>query len=240
MQKPAFNWIAIANRVQPITFSTRQLSTCVGEWSWDETTTFTLFVLLHNLTCEGMMNVSNKLGTIKGAFLNQNRTEFMKHLTLLIFLLPLYLNSIAAVNQVKGKVVAVLDGNTVEFHSDSQDKYKVVLAGIDSPELAQNFGTEAKKFLEKLVLKQSVTLQIQGKDRLGNYIGVLLANGDDDPRVELLKQGLAWTSEKNPNPDLEPYRSWAQQKKKGLWQEENPTPPWTFRRQQTMVGPKSS
>lgn len=145
-----------------------------------------------------------------------------------------------ALNDIKGKVVSVIDGNTVEVLSDSKEQYKVVLAGIDCPELEQQFGVEAKKYLEKLVLKQIVTLQVKGKDRFGNYLAVLLLNGDDDPRIELLKQGLAWTSEKSPNPDLEPYRSWAQQKKKGLWQDENPTPPWTYRRQQTMAAPKSS
>lgn len=161
-----------------------------------------------------------------------------RFLTIILFTIIFY--QTYAANEIKGKVVSVIDGNTVQVQSDSQDQYKVVLAGIDCPELEQQYGTEAKKYLEKLVLKQMVTLQLKGKDRFGNYIAVLLLNGDDDPRIELLKQGLAWTSEKSPNPDLEPYRSWAQQKKRGLWQEENPTPPWTYRRQQTMAAPKSS
>lgn len=174
------------------------------------------------------------------ATLSNNFNAHMIRIFFTIILFTTIFYQTYAVNDIKGKVISVIDGNTVQVQSDSQDQYKVVLAGIDCPELEQQYGTEAKKYLEKLVLKQMVTLQLKGKDRFGNYIAVLLLNGDDDPRIELLKQGLAWTSEKSPNPDLEPYRSWAQQKKRGLWQEENPTPPWTYRRQQTMAAPKSS
>lgn len=158
-----------------------------------------------------------------------------------IILFASFFHHTSAVNDdIIGTVISVIDGNTVEVQSTSKDKYKVVLAGIDCPELAQQYGTEAKKYLEKLALKKTVTLQLKGKDRNGNHIAILLLNGDDDLRVELLKQGLAWTSEKGSNADLDPYRSWAQQKKKGLWQEENPTPPWTYRRQQSMREAKSS
>jgi micrococcal nuclease len=55
-----------------------------------------------------------------------------------------------------------------------------------------------------------------------------------------LKEGFAWTSEKDPTPELEIHRTEAQQKSKGLWKESNPTPPWTYRRQQTMLAPKES
>ena len=37
----------------------------------------------------------------------------------------------AMANTVKGKVVTVVDGNTVEIVSEDNETYKVVLAGID-------------------------------------------------------------------------------------------------------------
>jgi len=158
-------------------------------------------------------------------------------MTVLVFI-PGFLGS--GPEEISGKVVKVIDGNTIEILQDDKQKVKVLLIGIDSPELEQAYGEKAKKFLERLVLNKNVKAIIHGKDRWGNRLAEVLVNGDDDPRVELLKEGLAWTAEKNPNPDLEPYRTWAQQKGKGLWQDTNPTPPWTFRRQQTMVNPKSS
>jgi len=89
-------------------------------------------------------------------------------------------------------------------------------------------------------LGKNVIAQLLGKDRLGNYFALVKIKGKVDPRIELLKNGLAWTSEKNPAQELELYRLEAQQKKKGLWKQENPVPPWTFRRQQSMLKPKSS
>jgi endonuclease YncB( thermonuclease family) len=141
---------------------------------------------------------------------------------------------------ITGKVITVIDGNTLEVAAaEDNHKHKVVLVGIDCPELSQEFGGQAKKFLEKLLLNKDVTVTFHGRDRWGNYLGIVTI-GDDDPRIELLKEGLAWTSEKNPNPDLESYRTWAQQKGRGLWKQENPTPPWVYRRKATMTQPKSS
>lgn len=141
---------------------------------------------------------------------------------------------------ITGKVITVIDGNTLEVAAaEDNHKHKVVLVGIDCPELSQEFGGQAKKFLEKLLLNKDVTVTFHGRDRWGNYLGVVTI-GEDDPRIELLKEGLAWTAEKNPNPDLESYRTWAQQKGRGLWRQENPTPPWVYRRKQTMTQPKSS
>ena len=51
----------------------------------------------------------------------------------------------------------------------------------------------------------------------------------------MVTQGLAWTSEKEPAEELESLKEQARTQGKGLWGEENPTPPWTFRRQQTML-----
>ena len=141
---------------------------------------------------------------------------------------------------VTAKVTSVIDGNTVEIFTSDNQAQKVLLVGIDSPELEQEYGNEAKKFLEKLMLNRDVVVQFKGKDRFGNHLAVVMINGKNDPRVELLKEGLAWTAEKNPPEELEPYRTWAEKKGRGLWKQENPVPPWTYRRNQTMLKPKSS
>jgi len=142
-------------------------------------------------------------------------------------------------NDITGKVVSVIDGNTVEITSSTQEKHKVILVGIDCPEIGQQFGAEAKKFTEKILLNKDVTVSFTGKDRWGNQLAIVKIKGTRDARVDILKEGLAWTAEKNPDPDLDTYRSNAQEKGKGLWKEENPTPPWTYRRMQTMTEAKS-
>lgn len=142
-------------------------------------------------------------------------------------------------DELAGKVVTVIDGNTIEIVTAENETYKIILQGIDSPELEQEYGDKAKKYLEKLVLNKSVSVKIQGKDRLGNRLGIIEMEGED-PRHELLKEGLAWTSEKNPIADLEMIKEKAREKGKGLWKDENPTAPWVFRRQQTLTHFKSS
>src|SRR5688572_18364577 len=109
-----------------------------------------------------------------------------------------------AYEEISGKVTSVIDGNTLEVRASNNQVHKVMLVGIDCPELGQEFGSQAKKFLEKIILNKEVTLEFRGKDRVGNLLAVVMIDGDVDPRVELLKEGLAWTAERNPNADLEP------------------------------------
>lgn len=144
-----------------------------------------------------------------------------------------------AQDDLKGRVTKVLDGNTIEV-TTSDETYKVLLHGIDSPDPGQHYADQAKRMLERLLLKKEVTIVMHGKDRLGNRLGEIKIEGAPDPRKEMVTQGLAWTSEKEPAEELESLKEQARTQGKGLWGEENPTPPWTFRRQQTMLSGKSS
>lgn len=147
-------------------------------------------------------------------------------------LAAMMLSGLVMANDVRGKVVAVIDGNTLKVAGDDNQTHHILLMGVDSPELDQEFGQEAKKCLEKMTLGKHVTVSFKGRDRFGNVMAEILINGKKDPRIQLLKEGLAWTAEKNPLPYLESYRSSAQLKGKGLWKQDNPTPPWIYKREQ--------
>ncbi len=140
--------------------------------------------------------------------------------------------------EIKGKIVSVIDGNTIEILTVEKDTIKVLLQGIDSPDPGQHFADQAKKLLENLMLNKSVNIEIKGKDRLGNRIGVIHVEGVPDPRQELVKAGLAWTTEQVA--DLEELKERAKTQGRGLWSEEHPVPPWLYRRQQSMLQAKSS
>ncbi len=141
---------------------------------------------------------------------------------------------------ISGKVISVIDGNTIEFKTSDNETFKFVLSGIDAPELNQEFGEEAKKLLEKILSGETASILIEGKDRLGNRVGSLIYKKNKDPRLDLLEKGLAWTAERNPKPEFEIIKEAAKSQEKGLWAQSNPIPPWTFRRQQTMLTAKSS
>jgi endonuclease YncB( thermonuclease family) len=67
-----------------------------------------------------------------------------------------------------------------------------------------------------------------------------LIEGTVDPRYDLLNAGLAWTAERDPIQEFEAIKEKAREKGKGLWKEQDPIPPWIYRRQQTMTQFKSS
>jgi len=163
----------------------------------------------------------------------------MRTLLILFAMLALSAGGFAG-NVLNGKVTSVIDGNTFEMIADDNDSYKIMLFGIDCPELGQEFGEKAKKSFEKMILNKNVTVNIQGKDRWGNRLGIVLIEGTTDPRYDLLEAGLAWTSERDPIQELETIKEKAREKGKGLWKEQDPTPPWIYRRQQTLTQLKSS
>jgi micrococcal nuclease len=169
----------------------------------------------------------------------KTETNVKNWIVLMLFVLS-SATAFAASDDVEAKVVAVVDGNTLKVQGEDNETYTITLLGIDCPELEQEFGKEARVFLEKVVLKKNVKVEFQGKDRWGNRLAIIRLKGEVDVRIELLKAGLAWTAERNANSELETIRTTAQQKGKGLWKSNEPTPPWIFRRQQTRLQEKSS
>jgi micrococcal nuclease len=149
--------------------------------------------------------------------------------------------TLVAANEFTAKVINVIDGNTLEVITANNEKQKLILAGIDCPEMGQTYADKAKKVLEKLILEKEVVVTITGKDRSGNYLAAIkVVRNDMDPRIELLEEGLAWTSEKNPIADFESIRLKAMERQKGIWKESDPKAPWIYRREQSMMQAKSS
>lgn len=139
--------------------------------------------------------------------------------------------------EMHGLITRVVDGNTVILATPDYEDQTILLKGIDSPEYGQRFSDESRRLLEHLLLGKRVVVEIHGKDRHGNRLAVVRINGVD-PRLELVKQGLAWTLEGDP--ELQAVREEAKAQGKGLWQEADPTPPWIYRREQSMQQVKSS
>jgi endonuclease YncB( thermonuclease family) len=77
-----------------------------------------------------------------------------------------------------GKVVTILDGDTVEVLVDQRPQ-RVRLEGIDAPEKAQPFGARAKQRLADLVGGQVVTVESEKVDKYGRTVGKLTLNGVD-------------------------------------------------------------
>ena len=90
----------------------------------------------------------------------------VKHL----FLLSLLLLSLSLFSaEIKGKVVAVTDGDTITV-LDEMDKgnFKIRLDKIDAPERTQPFGSKAKQFLSSLIFGKQVSIRYRAVDHYGS------------------------------------------------------------------------
>ena len=138
----------------------------------------------------------------------------------------------------KAKVISVIDGNTLTLLNSNGEQFKLILYGIDSPDSGQNFAMEAKKALTSMLLNKEVIIIPHGKDRYGNLLGEVKPDNNTDVNFELLVAGLAWTTEQND--ELESLKEHARARGVGLWADENPMPPWLWRRHQSMMQSKSN
>lgn len=141
-----------------------------------------------------------------------------------------------------GKVVRVIDGDTIAVLTSENREQKVRLASIDAPEKKQPFGTAAKQKLSELLCGQQIGRgSCQGKrvhvtedtiDRYGRIIG-LVTTEDININKEMVKAGLAWVYGQYLNDRDRAFLLWQAEAKRahdGLWADPNPTPPWEFRK----------
>ena len=130
------------------------------------------------------------------------------------------------------RVVDVIDGDTV-YVDHRGEREKIRLYGVDAPEVDQDWGRAAKKFLsrwkDKLVNVRIVSFE-------GDYgrLICLLYGGEVCLNEELIRNGLAWVYRTYCRNSI--CKKWlemeeqARNQKLGLWSRENPLPPWEYRK----------
>lgn len=162
----------------------------------------------------------------------------MKYLLILLLCTNLFAGEV-----IFTAVSRVIDGDTIEILKDDEF-VKVRLYGVDAPERSQKYGKEATdKVIELLRPVNMISVNILDKDRYGRYIATVHTNDEDMVKVNsyggvrgdvgliLVDQGLAWHYKKySDSEELEAAEIYARTNKIGLWSEENPIPPWEYRR----------
>ena len=109
----------------------------------------------------------------------------------------------------------------------SKEQTKVRLYGIDAPEKKQDYGQRSKQFLASLIAGQVVEVEPKGKDRYKRTLGIIHHKGQDI-NAQMVLNGYAWAYVKYSRIYVGQERL-AREKKRGLWQSSDPTPPWDFR-----------
>ena len=126
------------------------------------------------------------------------------------------------------KVDRVIDGDTIVL----RDSTRVRLHGSDTPERDQPHGSEATAALEGMV-ETSVYIVEVDTDRCGRMVGQLYHSTDGyDINASMVCAGHAWWYERYASDSelLEDCQEEAQKAPKGLWEDEDPMPPWEWRR----------
>ena len=151
----------------------------------------------------------------------------LRDFTGFILLALFWLNGDAA--PLKGRVIGVLDGDTISLIDHDHRSLRIRLAQIDAPEKHQPFGAASKQSLSSLVFGKDVLIDIVDKDRYGRSVAKIHID-EMDVNLEQVRRGMAWVYEKYAresryfNVQLE-----AKKERRGLWKDQDPTPPWTYR-----------
>jgi endonuclease YncB( thermonuclease family) len=140
----------------------------------------------------------------------------------------------------EGRVVGVLDGDTIDVLVAGETR-RIRLRGIDAPERDQPWAGRAKRALAQRVFGKDVRVNDFGPDSYGRTVGEVYA---DNVCVgcELVREGHAWVFRRyTDDPVLYQLEAEARAARRGLWAlpEEQQVPPWEWRHPGAGMAPSS-
>ena len=162
-----------------------------------------------------------------------------------IFVLFCLVSFASFAETLEGKIVRIVDGDTLVLLDSNNVQHRVCLSGIDTPKRGQPIGKRATQNLERLSGNKPARLESYKKDRWKRLVGTLWIQSPDTPcsnqnypmtldvGMAQPTQGLAWHFKRyvheQPEEERERYsfaEYEAKAKRIGLWSDPNPVPPW--------------
>ena len=149
---------------------------------------------------------------------------------LILFFFLIYTLSFS--EKISGTVHRVVDGDTLWLKNRGK-LLKIRLYGVDSPELDQDYGKKAKKFVSSLTKRKPVTVYVKYTDQYGRLIGIVVLDDGTVLNQRMLLNGTAWWYRSYAKNELsfKILEAYARKKHLGLWAKDNPTAPWIHRKQ---------
>ncbi|QDV23465.1 thermonuclease family protein [Aureliella helgolandensis] len=130
---------------------------------------------------------------------------------------------------ILGRVVKVLDGDTLRVANALESVVTVRLNGIDAPESSQAFGHEAVEKLRDFCMDKMVRVEVGEVDRYGRSLAQVYVN-DAWLNRNMVSSGLAWHYvEYSKDENLHKAEALAQAGKRGIWSEAERIAPWDWR-----------
>jgi endonuclease YncB( thermonuclease family) len=185
----------------------------------------------------GGIKTSSPPWTRASLFNFQNKKKEMKQFHYIalaaILLLLLASPSVPAAEVWHGRVVDVVDGDTITVEpADGGDRVRIRLHGVDAPERKQPFGEASREYATKIALYKKATINPQNRDRYGRVVAIVEIDGTGVLQEILLDNGMVWVYPQY----CRNCREWksrqvrAREHGKGLWTDKKATPPWEWRK----------
>ena len=135
------------------------------------------------------------------------------------------------------QAIKVSDGDTMNVQKVENGKFtgeviKIRMFGIDAPEKSQDYGSESKQALEKMVNGKTLEIEEKNRDRYGRTVAVVYADGKN-VNEEMVKNGNAWWYQEYDKNDtkMQAYQENAKKNKLGLFGKRGYVEPWNYRRE---------
>ena len=149
----------------------------------------------------------------------------------IVVLFSLWFVGFAVAGEFTGHVIGILEGDTIEvLHKKRAERIRLI--GIDCPEKRQPFGEKAKHAATSLVFGKDVSIQTHGKDKHRRTLAEVLLSDGTSLNQALVAGGWCWWYPKYAinNSELKRLESQARLRKRGLWTDPYPVPPWEWRK----------
>ena len=151
----------------------------------------------------------------------------MKRIVYIFLLFPFLVFS-----QTTAKVVGITDGDTITVLLDDKTQVKLRLAEIDCPESGQAFGKNAKLFTSDVVFGKMICFEQTDVDQYNRIVAKIYY--DENTKYlseEIIKAGMGWWYYRYSDDEhLGELQDEAEKQKLGLWYDDEPTPPWEYRK----------
>jgi len=132
---------------------------------------------------------------------------------------------------VTGKVIGVMDGDTIKILTADKQEVKVRFNQIDAPEKDQPWGQNSKQALSDLIFGKQVTVTDTSTDKYKRTLGTVML-GSVNINKQQVANGNAWAYRQYlKDQDYISLEDKAKSAKHGLWslQADQIMPPWEWR-----------
>ena len=145
----------------------------------------------------------------------------------------------------EGRVIKVIDGDTITIKTSQNEKIKVRLTGIDAPESDQPLGKASKEKLASFIENKNVRIETHKNDRNGRVLAKVWVRPSDcatcgktlNVNHAQILAGMAWWyrryAKELSDEDRGRYESAedeSRKRKRGLWSAPSSLAPWDWRR----------